>query len=330
MSEQFPERRRIGMSDIDVTALSLGGTSIGSMYRPCSDGEACDALTAAWDEGIRFFDTAPFYGYGQSERRFGDFLRDKPRSEFVLSTKVGRMLRPGPRSGDNEIFPSPLPFYVEFDYSYDATLRSFEDSLQRLGLDRIDIVLIHDIGVDTHGPEVQPRMFREAMEGAVPALERLRDEGVIGAYGAGVNEWQVCLEAMKHGRFDCFLLAGRYTLIEQTAAQSFFPECVRRNVSIIAGGAFNSGLLADPYKKNITYNYTAAAKPLIEKARRIADVCARHDVPIQAAALNYVARHPAVATVAVGSRSASQVKQNVDWFGISVPEGCGAIWPGTD
>ena len=235
--------RNLGKTAVRVTEIGFGAAPLGNLFAVVTEQDAQASLKTSWDSGCRFFDTAPLYGYGLSERRVGDALREKPRDQYVLSTKVGRLLRPGMGRDSVADFKSPMPFHAEFDYSYDATMRTFEDSLQRLGLDRIDVALIHDVGRDWHG-ERQPEMFRKAMDGSVKALMKLKADGTIGAIGVGLNEADVCEDALNAADFDCFLLAGRYTLLEQGPLDSLFPACQKRNVSIIAGGAFNSGLLA--------------------------------------------------------------------------------------
>ncbi|MEM7031488.1 MAG: aldo/keto reductase [Chloroflexota bacterium] len=311
--------RPIGTTDLHTTEFGLGGTGIANMYQAVSDEDAWGALETAWDGGVRFFDTAPLYGYGLSERRMGDFLRTKKPDEYILSSKVGRLLRPGERNDPNDGFDSPMPFFVEYDYSYDGAMRSFEDSLQRLGLDHIDVVLIHDIDIYTHGEEDQPKMFRAAMDGAIKALEQLRSEGVVGAIGLGVNEWPVCEAALKYADLDGILLAGRYTLLEQTAIETFLPICLERKVSIFLGGVFNSGLLIDPYADNATYNYQTADPEIVQTARQIADICQTHQVPIQAAALQFPLRHPAIASVLSGARSAREVSEITAWMSQDIP-----------
>ena len=211
-------KRRIGRTALDVTEIGFGGASIGGLYRSCPREAAMETLQTAWDAGIRYFDTAPFYGFGLSERRMGDFLRDKPRDEYVLSTKVGRLLRPVP---DSEIpdhgYVDPLPFAVDYDYSYDGIMRSVEFSYARLGLNRIDILFVHDIGVYTHGVEKTKVHFRQLMDSGLKALDELKSAGAIAAYGLGVNEVQICLDVMRQAPLDCILLAGRYSLLDRSA-----------------------------------------------------------------------------------------------------------------
>ncbi len=223
----------------------------------------------------------------------------------MLSTKVGRLLRPGMGRDSVADFKSPMPFHAEFDYSYDATMRTFEDSLQRLGLDRIDVALIHDVGRDWHGDR-QPEMFRKAMDGSAKALMALKAAGTVGAIGVGLNEADVCEDALNAADFDCFLLAGRYTLLEQGPLDGLFPACQKRNVSIIAGGAFNSGLLARLGQPDATYNYGAVPPEIAKRATALHEVCAHHNVPLPAAALQFPLGHPVVPTVIPGARNAAR------------------------
>jgi D-threo-aldose 1-dehydrogenase len=264
------------------------------------------------------------YGHGLSEARLGQALRWRTRDEFVLSTKVGRLLTAA-RRADIDFSPwvDGLPFRMHFDYGHDATMRSIEDSLQRTGLERFDIVFIHDCDVFTHGPERQPARFREAMDGAWKALERLRDTGVVKAIGVGVNEWRVCLAALRERDFDCFLLAGRYTLLEQDALDEFLPLCERRGAAVVLGGGYNSGILATGAGAGAKYNYGPAPAPILEKTRRIEAVCARHGVPLKAAALQFVLAHPAIPTNVPGTRTVAQMNENLAIFRTEIPA---ALW----
>jgi D-threo-aldose 1-dehydrogenase len=317
------ESRPVGRTPLKVSVLGLGGAPIGGNLQATSPETAAAVMDAAWTAGIRYFDTAPFYGYGLSEHYFGESLRRHPRGEFVLSTKVGRVLKPRttPQAA-NDPWKQPLPFEPVFDYGYDATMRSFEDSLQRLGTNKIDILLIHDIGATTHF-EKQTAMMKAAMEGGFKALQELRAQGVIGALGMGVNEWEVCMEAMGHGGFDVFLLAGRYTLLEQEALTSFLPECQKRGTTIIIGGPFNSGILAVGAKPGTTYNYEPAPQHILDKVAKIEKVCADHKVALPAAALQFPLTHPSVCSVIPGSRSVDELRRNLDLFRTPIPK---ALW----
>jgi D-threo-aldose 1-dehydrogenase len=294
-------------------SLVFGGAPIGGLYAPVSDGAAAATLRSAWDAGIRAFDTAPHYGVGLSERRIGDFLAGRPRAEFVVSTKVGRRLVPaaGPVDGAEQFYDTPALSRVR-DYSADGTLRSLEDSLRRLRLDRADIALIHD--PDDH--------MAEALDGAYPALARLRADGTVGAIGVGVNSVPVAEWFVTRCDLDCVLVAGRYTLLDDSAAASLFPLCQARGVAVLAAGVFNSGILAHP-AEGARYDYTPAAPAVLARARGIAEICARYDVPMAAAALRYVLRHPAVTAAVVGARTPQEIRADAAYLSQAVPE---ALW----
>lgn len=312
-------RRAFGRVGLEITELGLGGSPIGNRASPIGEKQSEEIIDAAWECGIRYFDTAPLYGHGLAEARLGHALRWKPREEFIVSSKVGRILTPAPRATiDYGPWASGLPFECHYDYSYDGTLRSLEDSLQRLGLERIEIAFIHDIDVFTHG-ERQPEMFAEAMSGAYRALLDLRDQGVVKAIGMGVNEWQPCYEALQAGDFDCFLLAGRYTLLEQESLEKFLPLCEARNVAVVIGGGFNSGILATGAVPGARYNYAPAPPDILAKVRRIEAIAARYNVPLPAIALQFLLAHPAVASHIPGARTADQVIQNVAWANLPIP-----------
>jgi D-threo-aldose 1-dehydrogenase len=296
------------LARLDGTAgFGLGGAPLGNLFRAVDDETAAATLDAAWDAGVRCFDTAPHYGAGLSEHRIGQALRTRPRDAFVLSSKVGRLLSPS-RSAPRDAFGyvDVLPFAARFDYSADATLRSIDDSLQRLGLSHVDIVYIHDIDRHTHGAD-QPQRFREAMQGAWPALERLRREGTVGAVGLGVNEAQVCIDAMAHADFDCFMVAGRYTLLDPSALDSLVPRCLQRGVRLVLAGAYNSGILATGAVAGASYDYGPARDDVLDRVRRIQAVCDTFGVPLRAAALQFTRSCPAAAGIVVGARSAAEV-----------------------
>jgi len=277
----------------------------------------------AWDAGIRVFDTAPMYGHGLAEIRTGQALRWKNRADFVLASKVGRLLKHARRAEiDFAPWVNAAPFTMQFDYSYDGTMRSIEDSLQRLALEHIDIMFIHDIDVFTRGAD-QPEVFKQAMDGCYRALAALRDQGVVKAIGVGVNEWQVCHAALQQRDFDCFLLAGRYTLLEQDALDAFLPLCEARGAAVLVGGGFNSGILATGAKAGAKYNYAPAPAAIMEKVARIETVCAAHNVPLAAAALQFVVAHPAIPSFIAGTRTVAQLQQNLAWFSHPIPP---AFW----
>ncbi len=301
-----------------VTRLSFGGAPIGNLNKFVEEPDARGALETAWDAGVRYFDTAPFYGYGLSEQRTGRMLAKHSRDEYVLSTKVGRLIRPGRRTG-TEIYDGGKSYYLSYpemccvlDYGYDGIMRSHEDSLKRLGVDRIDILHIHD--PDDH--------FDWAVNGAYKALDQLRSEGTIKAVSAGMNQWEMLSRFMDHGDFDCFLLAGRYTLLEQTSLHEFLPKCLERKVSIVLGGVFNSGLLTNPSTQK-TYDYVAATQEVVDQALAIQRVCESHQVPLMAAALQFPQAHPAIATICIGARSEAQYKSSVELFNHPIPD---SLW----
>jgi D-threo-aldose 1-dehydrogenase len=314
-------RRKFGRVDLEVTAFGFGTAPVGNFLREIDDATAAAMFACAWEAGVRFFDTAPMYGHGLAELRTGQALRWKRRDDYVLASKVGRVLAPAPR--DTIRFAPWVnagAFDMRFDYSYDGTMRSIEDSLQRMGLERMDIAFIHDIDRFTRGAD-QPRVFAEAMDGCWRALSSLRDQGVLKAIGVGVNEWEVCHAALQARDFDCFLLAGRYTLLEQEALDGFLPLCEARGAAVVVGGGFNSGILATGAVAGAKYNYTPAPPHVVEKVRRIEAVCRDHDVPLAAAALQFVVAHPAVPCFMAGTRTVEQLDRNLAWLDHPIPAG---------
>ena len=309
---------------LPLTVIGFGGAPLGNMYTAISDDEAAAALNAAWDEGLRVFDTAPQYGVGLSEARFGRALAARPRNEYVLSTKIGRLLRdcrPG-EAPPSHFIDTPRRTF-DYDYSYDGVMRSHEASLGRLGLDRVDILFVHDVDVMSHGSrEASDARVRELFDrGGYRALDELRSAGIVRAIGAGVNEWEVCETLLGLGDFDGFLLAGRYTLLEQDALTSFLPLCERRNVGIILGGPFNSGILATGAVPGARYNYAEAPPDVMARVARIDAVCRSHGVRLIEAALQFVLLHPAVKTVIPGANSADQVRGNLALLEKRIPPG---------
>ncbi len=274
-------------------------------------------------EDCVFFDTAPLYGHGLSERRIGQVLGRYPRASFLLSTKVGRLLRTQENSSkiDRSGFAKVLPFEPVFDYSYDGVRYSVEASLERLHLERIDVLLIHDVDTFTHGEADLEDRFREAMKkGAYRALQKLRSEGTVKAIGAGLSEWETCYRFAREGDFDCFLLAGRYTLLEQTALEPFLCFCRQRRISIIIGGPYNSGILVTGPAQGAKYNYAEAPPEILEKTSRIEELCNRHGVPLAAAALQFPMGHPAVSTVIPGAQTMVEVERNIELFNLGISE----------
>ena len=328
--------RVLGRTGIGLTTLGFGSTGIGNLYRSQTEDGAMAAVQAAWDGGIRYFDTAPLYGFGLAEHRVGAALRrigggarlsTAVLSTAVLSTKVGwrlhrRSADDGPGSAADSLFERPAPFKPRLDYSYDGVMRSFEDSLQRLGTDRVDILLLHDCDRRNQG-DAYPARFREAVDGAARALLALREQGVVRAIGAGLNEWEACQDFAEACDFDCFLLAGRYTLLDQGALGSFLPLCESRGIGIILGGPYNSGILATGPVEGALYDYAPAAPDVVERTRAVAATCARHGVPLRAAALQFPLSHPAVATVIPGARSPEEVRENLALMAQPVPD---ALW----
>jgi D-threo-aldose 1-dehydrogenase len=314
--------RRIGRRDLAVSQLGVGTLPFGSHAGDDTDASIGAAFAAAHAAGLRYFDTAPLYGVGVSEHRLGACLRGIDRRSVVLSTKVGRLLRPLAGGAAPGVCAGTPPFDIEFDYSYDATLRSLDASLQRLGTNAIDIVLIHDVNRRWQGDLVEQR-YREAMEGAHRALCELRAAGTIKAIGVGVNDWQILLRFAADGDFDCFMLAGRYTLLDHTSLDRFMPECERRQISVLMAAPFNSGILATGATAGATYFYTEADAQIVARTKRIEAVCARHGVAIAAAALQFPLAHPAVASVVTGMRSEREVAANVAHCQARIP---GDFW----
>ena len=313
------ERRKLGRTDVSLTVFGFGGTSLGNMYRAIDDKAANEALDASFDAGVRYVDTAPLYGHGLSEHRVGGWLRRVRGENIVLSTKVGwRMFPARGQPTEAGLFMDVPPFRRGLDYSYDGVMRSFDDSLQRLGTDSVDIVFIHDADRRNQGDAFEQR-FTEAMEGAYPALLKLREEGVIKAIGAGLNEWEACQRFAEAGDFDCFLLAGRYTLLDQESLDSFLPLCEKRGIGIVLGGPYNSGILATGPVEGAHYDYAPASPEILEKTRRIEEVCRRHNVPLKAAALQFPLGHPTVASVIPGMGDPKRVAENMDLLTHKIP-----------
>jgi D-threo-aldose 1-dehydrogenase len=303
----------------DKLALPRMGFGGGSLHPVAQERTAADLLLTAYERGFRYFDTAPLYATGLAEHWFGAALRQLPRDAFVLSTKVGRLLRP--RCAD----PAPtdrLPFEYAYDYTRDATLRSLDDSLQRLGLCRVDIAYIHDVNPRWQG-DAYERRFAEAMEGAYPALDQLRADGVVRAIGVGVKGADVCLRFARAGRFDYFMLAGGYTLLEHAAADELLAHCAHSGIGVVIASPFNSGILATGAVPGATFFYQEAPPDIVERVQRLQAVCARHDVPLGAAALQFTLAHPAVVCAVCGYRTANEVDTNLRWLDWPIPA---ALW----
>jgi D-threo-aldose 1-dehydrogenase len=311
--------RRVGRTALAVTPLGLGCATLAGNVASVTNATARETIDAAYDSGLRYFDTSPYYGYGRSEHLVGDQLRE--RSGWVLSSKVGRLLKPlkNPRAPTDQ-WRDPFPFEAVFDYSYDGVMRSYEDSLQRLGLDHVDILYMHDLGLFTHGtPERLAPLFRTAMESGYKALDELRRNGDIKAIGLGVDDAEPIGDALDHGTWDVFLLAGRYTLLEQAPLHDIFPKVAGHGASIVVGGPFNSGVLVG----GDTFNYGRAPADVIERVAALRRVADAHGVPLAAAALQFVAAHPVVASVIPGPRTPDELGQILAWWKTPVPA---AFW----
>ncbi|TQJ57180.1 aldo/keto reductase [Streptomyces sp. SLBN-115] len=304
----------LGRSGVPVSPLAFGAAVIGNLFTEVGEEQAHEAVAAAWQQGIRYFDTAPHYGLGLSERRLGAALREHPRSRYTVSTKVGRRLEATDGGGDDlaDGFAVPATHRRVWDFSADGVRRTLEASLQRLGLDRVDVVYLHD--PDDHAEQA----FREGY----PALEKLRAEGVVGAIGAGMNQAEMLTRFVRDTDVDVVLCAGRYTLLDQRAGVELLPAAVERGVSVVVGGAFNSGLLADP-RPGATFDYAQASAGLLDRALRMKETADRHGITLRAAALAFCAAHPAVASVLVGTRSAAEVRDCAEQFTTQVPA---AFW----
>jgi D-threo-aldose 1-dehydrogenase len=317
------DRRKTG--GISFTELGFGAAPLGNLYRAISESEAQAVLETAWAAGVRYYDTAPLYGFGLSETRFNHFLRGKPHADYLLSTKVGRLLSavpPGQGDGAGKWFEVPSR-KERFDYSHDGVLRSLEASLERLGLDRVDLVYAHDLDVFTHGSEAAKQArLEEFMAGGYRALCRLRDEGVIAGFGAGVNEWEPCDWLMERGEFDIFLLAGRFTLLEQ-GALGFMDKAAARGVGVVIGGPYNSGILATGPRPGAHYNYGPAPQEVLDRVARLQAVCEGHGVRMVDAAFRFPLLHPATVSVIPGGQGLSEMESNLRAAAAEVPV---ALW----
>ncbi|MEM7091180.1 MAG: aldo/keto reductase [Pseudomonadota bacterium] len=318
---------RLDNGGLTFTELGFGTAPLGNLYKAITDEEARATLDAAWDGGVRYFDTAPLYGLGLSETRLNPFLRGKPRSDYVLSTKVGRLIQhcaPEYRDGDGKWFDVPQR-REQFDYSYDGVMRSFEHSFSRLGVDQIDILYVHDLCIFTHGSKVASDTRIEEFFGTrgYDAMISLRDQGLIKAIGGGVNEWQVCQTLAERGDFDLFLLAGRYTLLEQDALDSFLPLCQARGIGIVTGGPYNSGILATGAKPGAFYNYEPAPKEILERVAAIEAVCKDHGVRMVDAAFRFPLLHPTHVAVIPGGQQVSETADNLKAAQAEIPD---ALW----
>lgn len=304
--------RTIGRTGLAVTEFSFGTAALGGLYRACPRDVAMATLQAAWDEGLRYFDTAPWYGFGLAERVTGDFLRDKPKDDYVLSSKVGRIMFPVP---DDKVpsygYVDPLPFDVRYDYSYDGIMRSVELSHARLGLNSIDMLYVHDIGVYTHGAERNAFHLREFFDSGLRALQELKSSGAIKAFGLGVNEIPVCLDVLREADLDCILLAGRYTLLDRSAVAKLLPLCETKGTSLVVGGVFNSGILATGPVEGAHFDYMPASPEIAGKVGAMADIAKSKGVPLAAPALQFPLERPAVASVLIGTAKPESLHRNM-------------------
>jgi len=312
--------RTIDLSGTPICELGFGAAGIGNLYRPMESVVAQDVVAEAWRQGVRYFDTAPHYGAGLSERRLGLALQELPREGQLLSTKVGRVLEPLSSNApvDAEGFVQAAPFARRYDYSYDGVMRSFEDSLQRLGVGRIDILLMHDIGRLTHG-DAHEAQFRTAMEGGYRAMAELREQGLVQAIGLGVNEWQVCDAALNHGDFDCFMVANCFTLLDNGITETFTERCRRERVSLIVAAPFNSGVLAKGSEGAGHYFYGDVPAEVIEQVKALEAVCREYSVPLAAAAIQYPLQYDCVKSVVIGMTKGVRIRQNIDWYAHPIP-----------
>jgi D-threo-aldose 1-dehydrogenase len=316
-------RRLLGRTGLEVSTLGFGGAPLGDLYQKLDDSAAIAAVERALALGVNLVDTSPLYGRGLSEHRCGTAIRRVPRDQVVLCTKVGRWMDPFHAPGDGSRYVGGQPHRAVVDYSYDGTMRSVEQSLLRLGTDRLDLLLIHDVDIWTHGVDAIEDRFREAMNGAYVALDRLRGEGVVAGIGIGVNEAEMCVRFAQAGSFDTMLLAGRYSLLEQPALAQFLPLAQAQGIAVLLGGVFNSGILATGAVAGAKYNYQNAPPEILAKVARIERVCEAHGVALPTAALHFALGHPAVASLVLGAQTPQEVEANVAGLSRAVPA---ALW----
>lgn len=322
------EKRPVTKGGLEVTIMGLGGTGLGNMYRATDPKVAHETVHAAFEKGLRYFDTAPVYGFGLAESRLGEAIQTLPRNEIVISSKVGYDLVPIPASeAKPALWDAAPPIRADFDYSRDAVMRSIEGSLKRLGTDHIDMLAIHDPDEALHfkkgeDPYARSR-FREAMDGAYPALDELRSQGVIKAVGVGINQWEMLSDFVEAGQFDYFLVAGRYTLLEQEPLATLFPACERKGTKIVIGGPYNSGILATGAVQGATFNTKTASQEVLDRVARLNAICERHNVPLAAAALQFPLANRLVVSVIPGARSVAELEQNLNYLQWPIPV---ALW----
>jgi D-threo-aldose 1-dehydrogenase len=322
------KQRHLGDTNLYLTELSFGGAGLGNLYRAVSQTDAMATLAAAWSAGMRYFDTAPHYGQGLSERRIGDFLQGKPRGDFILSTKVGRMLKPiTDGTTPNNGFVDALPFSIRYDYSYEGIMRSWEDSLARLGLPSIDILFVHDLESGGFTDSVYKSHLETFLTSGIHALQYLKSAGHIGAFGLGVNEVSACLNVMEHAKLDCLLMAGRYSMLDRGATDKLIGLCEKSGTAMIVGGVFNSGILATGAKPGATFGYTEASADIMARVGQMEAVAQKHGVSLATAAMHFPLQNPVVASVLIGTAKPSSVTRNIEMFANEVPD---ALWPEMD
>lgn len=316
------KKNRVGKTNLRISEIGLGCSGFGNLYSEIDLLETKEIINTAYNNGIKYFDTAPHYGAGLSERRLGVDISDLPREDIVISTKVGRLLKPNDPKNLSPItadgFVNAAPFNRVLDYTYDGIMRSVEDSLQRLGVNKINILNIHDVGKETLGNEYNQH-FKDAMSSGFKALDELKSAGVVDAIGLGCNEWQIMEETFKYADFDVFMLAGRYTLLEQSPIERFFPECLKRDISIIDVGIFNSGIIATGPTENAMYNYAPASDEIKNKVAKIYKICEAFGVNPIAAAIQFPHFHPAICSTAIGVRKAKNLKADLELFNVKIP-----------
>ncbi|MBL4918445.1 aldo/keto reductase [Szabonella alba] len=321
-------RRRLGRTDLHLTEFSFGAAGIGNLYRPVARQDAMATLDLAWQAGMRYFDTAPFYGQGLSERRIGDFLQGKPRGDYVISTKVGRILKPiTDGSQPDNGYVDALPFSINYDYSHDGILRAWEDSLARLGLPSVDILYVHDLESGSFTGGDYARHLETFATSGIHALRELKAAGKIGAFGLGVNEVAACVNVMERVELDCILMAGRYSLLDRTATGRLTDLCRERGTAFVVGGVFNSGILATGARPGATFNYAEAPPEIMDRVAAMEQVAADQGTDLATAALHFPLRDPLVASVLIGTAKPSSLQRNIDLFDRSVPD---AVWPAMD
>ncbi len=310
--------RTLGNTSLKVSEIGFGGASIGNLFAECTHQTAMNVVNTALDTGISYFDTAPEYGYGLSERRLGDALRDK--NNFVLSTKVGELLRAKHNvlPPDNK-FIGKIPFHLHYDYTYDGIMRGFEDSLQRLGLHHIDMVLVHDLDPVIHDAPNFSHYFRDYVDSGYKALHELKQQGVIHAIGLGVKKWEVCERALAYGDYDCFMLQGNYTLLEQDCLDTFLQTCLQKKISILLAGPYASGILATGANESAYYHHRPANHDILTRVKLIEEICRAYNTAMKAVALQFPLKHPAIASVVIGSAAANEIHDNIKHWQSDIP-----------